>query len=467
MVLNSALSIRATIAGISADSVNTRPVRGTLRVADTTADIPNRFRRFARSASTAHVTIGTDTDHRTQWHRWHHFASRWTIAWLQGPTRIHASSIYAGQMRGAIAVQSAFRLWFWSTIHVWVTNHSRGTSADGHVIVRAAFGTSRAGVVVHARIDTLRVLALLLRWTVAVAATANHVTTLIRISSISISAATLSLIAGDITLAVLSARIVDQARINAHAVDTRFPGVTLGIRSTSHSSASGLRVALIARFAAAHGTMILDVALGVNSAITWISALSVYACLRSGAFRVALTTRFTLQHDLATLAIDIWHPKLGTFTDHRSNGDTVQHGALGRWITGRQFKARILAPTIEARHSVGTVWVCDTFGLVGHRLATFTIREWITQGRLFGTDTVRHVVTSVTLGVLRTWRVLGTGINTSAVSAGSTVWTIVVSGALDPATNLKWIALESRRTSAIGTMVMSIALCRYGTRIID
>lgn len=175
------------------------------------------------------------------------------------------------------------------------------------MVVRSAFRTSRAGIVIHAWIDTLRVLALLIGWAVAVAATANNMATFVWVSAISAAASTFSLISSHIALTVLAARIFDEARVHAYTVDARLAHIAFSVRATSNSPTSGLGITLVSRFTTAYGSVVLDVAFGVQPAIAWISALAVNASLRCWTLRVALATRITLQDNLFALAVDVRH----------------------------------------------------------------------------------------------------------------------------------------------------------------
>lgn len=125
---------------------------------------------------------------------------------------------------------------------------------------------------------------MLVRGAVTVTTATDHMTTLVRVSTVSAATSALSLITRHVALAVLTARIVNQARVHAHAVDARLVDVTLGVRSTADSTASGLGVTFIARLTAAHRAMVVDVALGVQTTIAWIATLSVDTRLRSRAF---------------------------------------------------------------------------------------------------------------------------------------------------------------------------------------
>lgn len=276
-------------------------------------------------------------------------------------------------MGGALAVRPALGLRFGSTIHVWVADESWRTPADRHVVMWTAFSAARAGIVVDARVDTLGVLALLVRRTVAVAATPDHVAAFVRVAAVSTAATALGLIPSHVAFAVLAARVGDEARVDAHAVDARLVHVALSVRATADGATSGLRVALVARLATAHRTMVVDVALGVQSAVAWVAALAVNAGLRARAFRVAFTAWLTLQHDLTALAVHVGHPQFGTLADHCAHGHTVQHGTLGRRIARLQFHARVLAASVDAGQAVGTVGIGRTLGLVRNWWATFTI----------------------------------------------------------------------------------------------
>lgn len=197
------------------------------------------------------------------------------------------------------------------------------------MVVGATLGTGRARIVVYTRVDTLRVLALLFRGTVAVTATADHVAPFIRISAISAATPTLCLVSGHIAFSVLSARIGDQARVHADTVDARLIQVALTVRPTSHRSTSRLRVALITRLATAHGSMVVYMAFRIETTIAWISALPIDARLRSRTLRIACAARILVQYNLSALAIHVGYPQFRTLADHSPNWHTVKHGALG------------------------------------------------------------------------------------------------------------------------------------------
>lgn len=127
VVLDSALGIRSTVARVSTNAVNASGIARTVRIGNTT-----RFdNRFARSTSTAHVSIRTYADHRTHRRRRNCFASRWSIAWLQRTAWLNALVLDTGQVRRTIRV--VHTLWndLRSAVHVRISNQSRRTSANG------------------------------------------------------------------------------------------------------------------------------------------------------------------------------------------------------------------------------------------------------------------------------------------------------------------------------------------------
>lgn len=242
------------------------------------------------------------------------------------------------------------------------------------MIVGATLGTGRARISVHTRVDTLRVLALLLRRAIAVTTTTDHVAPLIWITAISASAPTLCLVSGHVALSVLPARIGDEARVHTDTVDTRFVQVALTVRSTADRSTSRLWVALVAWLATAHGSMIVYVAFRIKTAIARISALPIDASLRSGTLRIAFTTWVALQHYLSALTIDVGYPQFRTFANHSPYWHTVKHGALGSRIAWLKFSAWVFATAVQACQTVGTVGVGHAFRLIGHWCSTLAIR---------------------------------------------------------------------------------------------
>lgn len=63
VIFDTTIGVRAAIAWITTDVIDARPVTWTIRIGYAAANFDDRFQWFARSASAADVTLGTDTNH--------------------------------------------------------------------------------------------------------------------------------------------------------------------------------------------------------------------------------------------------------------------------------------------------------------------------------------------------------------------------------------------------------------------
>lgn len=135
VVLDSALGVRSTITRVPADAVDASSVARAVRIGNT-----SRFdHRLASTTSTAHVSIRTDADHRTNRRRRNCFASRWSVARLQSSARLNALVLDTSQVRRTVRVVRTLRDDLRSTVDVRISNQSRWTSAYRQMILCFAF----------------------------------------------------------------------------------------------------------------------------------------------------------------------------------------------------------------------------------------------------------------------------------------------------------------------------------------
>jgi len=212
VVPHSALGVRAAVAWIYAPAVQTSPVRRALRVCGTGYS-SHRWRDLARTAATAHVTAWTFADHSPDRQGIDHHTLSRPFARFQSGARVTAHTVEAGQQRRTVSVFLALWLHFLSAGHVRVARHSRGTSAQGEMVLYFALGLRRTRVFVHARVYTLAVNARPVVGTVVVAATTDHQAPVVRVSSITALAPTLGAAGNRETFGVRAARIFYYARI--------------------------------------------------------------------------------------------------------------------------------------------------------------------------------------------------------------------------------------------------------------
>lgn len=77
------------------------------------------------------------------------------------------------------------------------------------------------------------------------------------------------------------------------------------------------------------------------------------------------------------------------------------------------------------------------------------------------------MIPGIALGVLSARRVLGARIHASTIPARATIGAVVVGTAFDSLAKLHRIAFQARCTSAVGTMIMSVAFCVNSAGIAD
>lgn len=141
MILDATFRIQTTIAGISANAIQTGGVRRTVAIGDATTDFNDTRGRFAAAAAAADVTIGADTDHGADWHCGRHLALSRLLTGFQDQTRIDALFIDTGQTCRTIRVLFAHWLRCRTTVHIGITEEVRWTTAHSHVVLWMTLGT--------------------------------------------------------------------------------------------------------------------------------------------------------------------------------------------------------------------------------------------------------------------------------------------------------------------------------------
>jgi hypothetical protein len=330
-------------------------------------------------------------------------ALSWSLARFQLGARILTFVVDAGEFSRTLAVFSTFGLLFLLAVDVRVAEVSAGASAEGDVVLHATLSSRRARVVVHARVDTLGVDTLPVGRTVAVGGTPDDSTSLQWISSITAAAATFGAVLVDVTLGVDSARIFNQTRIDAVAVDARLSRLAFGIDSAAHVSTRYVGVTLETFLARTDGSMVLDEASRVGAAVTRIATEPIDASFVGGTVTVRGTTRRNWYHDGVTLAVIVRDPSFRTSTDHGSDGHGVQDAAVSRAVARRETLARIDAFVLDASQFAGTVYVEFAFWTVQNCRHAIGLR--VSFRKVWWTDTTRGVVLSVAHGVLGARRV--------------------------------------------------------------
>lgn len=222
MIFDAAFCVRAAVARISADSIEARLVRWTFAVANTSAYFFNSCYRITRSTAAADVSRRTHADHRTNRDGTDYLALGRSSTGLQNGAWVLAFVVQASESRWTFAIFAALWLRFRSTVNVRVPNVTFRASAQRHVVLDAAFSARRARIVVNAGIDALRVDALPVARTIAVRCASNDYTAIQRIASISAKTSAFRLVPVHVTFRIYAARIFNEARIDAVAVDASF-----------------------------------------------------------------------------------------------------------------------------------------------------------------------------------------------------------------------------------------------------
>lgn len=162
------------------------------------------------------------------------------------------------------------------------------------MILWTTFGAWRAHIVVDAWIYALFVLAGLVRRAVIVAGATNDTAALVGISAIAAETATLGTTRLNVAFGIGAARIVEQAGIDAVAIDAGLARVAFAIDATANGATGGIRIALKAILTAAHRAMLLHLANGVGAAVARVPTLAIDTGLLFATIRITFTAWWTL-----------------------------------------------------------------------------------------------------------------------------------------------------------------------------
>lgn len=259
-------------------------------------------------------------------------------------------------MARAVGVILALRHHFRPAVDVRIAYQPNRTAADDQMVLCAAFGPRRARVLVDARIDALRVAALLVVRAVVVAAALDHIALHQWVAPVAAQTATFGPIRPPEAFRPDTARVVVETRVDAVAVHARLAGFALRINTASNRTAGHVGIALVAVLARAHRPMVLNRADRIRSAAARIATLSVDASLLLGALRIRRTHTYRcLQHNAPTFSSTVWHVQWWTFAHHRAHWHRVLHRTQRGRGTWAQLVARVEATVSDARHAARTV----------------------------------------------------------------------------------------------------------------
>lgn len=117
------------------------------------------------------------------------------------------------------------------------------------MILWQAFGARRTDIRIYARIDADGILARLIAGTVAVAAATDHFALFVWVSTISAQTAAFGTISIWIAFGIRTARLFDETRIDAVAIDAGFARFAFAVDATSNCTAHYVRISFVAWFA--------------------------------------------------------------------------------------------------------------------------------------------------------------------------------------------------------------------------
>lgn len=293
VVDDSAFGVGTAIARIGAYSPHASLVGGTIRVRRAFSDLQDVRRRFARSATAADIPTGAHAYQCSHRFGRFHLTLSGLLAGIDGGTWIFTSCVQAGQRRRTVGIYSTFRTRLRTTFHVRVSEESEGTSAQRQMVTNGALGSGGARIIVQTRVDALSVDARSVGRAVVVAAASHYVAAIFWISSVSAQAATFRSVSVHVALRVQSARIVHEARIDAVSVNASLSGLAFRVGAASDGAACDVGISFKAFLARTDGSVVLNKALRVLTAVTRISAQAIDAGLVG---RAVVVRRATGRH---------------------------------------------------------------------------------------------------------------------------------------------------------------------------
>lgn len=126
-----------------------------------------------------------------------------------------------------------------------------------------------------------------------------------------------------IAFSISGARVVNQARVGAHAVVTGLVILTVTVLLASHWEATDVRVALESNLAGAHGSVVDDLANRVTATVARAAAHAVDASFLDWTLRIGSAAWNDLLLDQLTCAFLRHDETFGADADHGANWDGI------------------------------------------------------------------------------------------------------------------------------------------------
>lgn len=205
--------------------------------------------------------------------------------------------------------------------------------------------------------------------------------------------------------------------------------------------------------------MASDVAGCVDTAVAWVSALSVDAGLVVAALVVAGAGADRCYLNWPADFVDVGGPSFGTSARHGPDRNSVKNVAPGVLRARFDHRARIDALVLDADQFISAVDVDPALRFVQVSLAMFTIRIRISYRQAFRTTAGSCVVLYIANCILRARQLRDARTDAASAVAGQVSRAIVVSVALGS------LAMHFRITEVAGStatncaMMFAVAFC--------
>ena len=320
------------------------------------------------------------------------------------------------------------------------------------MVVNLAESIGSARVLVEAGINAVLAPAGLVQRTLWVTATSDDLTGREWISFIARQTPAVGPVAGGITLGKpptgISSR--QQAGVDTFSLHTGLSVPAVVVALTARQLTSDLRVADVSWRAGADRVMVLDETLGSSATVTGVFTLPVNAGLAIGTVVVPGTAGRVGQLHWFTAGVGVGDPALPAGTDHRPEGETVDHRADGGQVAGGQSVAGVATSLLQAGRVVRAVSVSPTLRL--------RLRDvWLELG-CTGDQGVAHparrtgalgvVVADTAGGRGSTGVLVEAGVEALVANTGRGLGTVLVDPALHPHTVGVGVALQARGAPA-------------------
>ena len=197
------------------------------------------------------------------------------------------------------------------------------------MVVNLAESAGSTGVLVQTGINAVLAPAGLVQRTLGVTATSDDLTGREWVSFIARQTPAVGSVAGGVTLGKPATGIStrQEAGVDTFSLHTGFSVSAVVVTLTAGQLAPDLWVADVSWRTGADWVMVLDKTLGSGPTVTGVFTLSVNTGLAIGTVVISGTAWRVGQLHWFTAGVGVWDPAFSAGTDHRSEGETVDHSA--------------------------------------------------------------------------------------------------------------------------------------------